>query len=966
MTGRLPLLTKTRIKTSIDNAFNDDSEATIGEFVTYELAATIPEGQIAAAEIIDSLDPGLAFVEVISVAASPVLTIDNPIGIGTSPSHVSVTDGGATVTFGFGDIVNPNTNNAVAETVTIRYRAVVLNVAGNQSSPTTHLDNSAVFRWTGHSLAPVAAPAIQVIEPQLQLTKSANPSQVDAQDTVAFSVTVSHVAAGSTDAHDLSLVDVLPAGFSYVAGSLTHQSGIAPSFFDQSGGTITATWPMLSPGQSSTLRFEANVDPFVQAGNMLTNTANVSWTSLLGSTGSDLSIYNAASRERTGAGGINDYTASDAATVNVNIATAKSIAATSELNTSGGNVAVGEIVRYHLWAQLPEGTAPAFQMIDSLPEGMQFLDDGTSRFAFVSNDGGIQSSTLGTTGAQTGNSGSVTPTSILPAPAISGGPFVSGTDPVFFFGDLTNSDNDADAEFVVLEFNALVLNVASNVQGATHHNSSRAFVGGSQVGPDSNVVQTTVAEPSITDTNKTVLSPATGTTDAGETVTYSVTYSNSSAPGTATAFDVHLTDGLPAGMNDLDNVLVFRNGSQILAGFTDSSSTFALDVTVAALAPGDQIEIRYDAMVAVSNPPGATINNTVLLQYTSLPGVSGTTPNPTGSVAGASGAITGERNGTGGVNNYNDADSAGVSLLTHAFSGFVYYDQNNNGLFDDGAGNGLPGVTVLLTGNDHLGANVSRSTTTDGTGGYRFDGLRPGIYSLAEVQPAGYLSGLDSLGSPELGATNANRYDDLLASFTIAVGTPSTDSSDHNFGELLPAVIAGFVYVDADNNGLRSSEAGIAGVAVNLTGTDDQGNAVSLATTTDGSGSYQFAGLRPGSYQLAELQPAAYVDGLETQGNSVPIPGSANGSDTIGPLAVTSGQTVANNNFGEVPPSQISGQVFADFGNDGFLTGNDFGIGGVTLELTGTDINGQLVCAPPPQRPTEATSLSTSWQAPTP
>ena len=182
VTGRLPTVNKTRIQTSINGANNSDAQATIGEFVTYDVVVNVPEGHVDPARLVDSLAPGLAFVDVVSVTSSSALAIQNPIGTGATPSHVAVTNNGGTVSFNFGNIVNSNTDNTVAETIAIRYRAVVLNVGGNQSSPITDLINSAQFFWTGNSLAPVSAAAVRVIEPDLQIQKSANPVQVDAQD----------------------------------------------------------------------------------------------------------------------------------------------------------------------------------------------------------------------------------------------------------------------------------------------------------------------------------------------------------------------------------------------------------------------------------------------------------------------------------------------------------------------------------------------------------------------------------------------------------------------------------------------------------------------------------------------------------------------------------------------------------------------------------------------------------------
>ena len=81
-----------------------------------------------------------------------------------------------------------------------------------------------------------------------------------------------------------------------------------------------------------------------------------------------------------------------------------------------------------------------------------------------------------------------------------------------------------------------------------------------------------------------------------------------------------------------------------------------------------------------------------------------------------------------------------------ALAGFVYVDANNDGVKDAGE-TPIAGVTVTLTGTDDLGA-VSRTTTTDATGFYRFPNLRPGTYTITETQPAGYLDGKDTIGTP--------------------------------------------------------------------------------------------------------------------------------------------------------------------------------------------------------------------------
>ncbi len=231
---------------------------------------------------------------------------------------------------------------------------------------------------------------------------------------------------------------------------------------------------------------------------------------------------------------------------------------------------------------------------------------------------------------------------------------------------------------------------------------------------------------------------------------------------------------------------------------------------------------------------------------------------------------------------------------------------------------------------------VPRTVVTDAAGHYQFSNLPPARYTLTETQPAGYLDGREQNGTPAAITVNNDQFVGIDLTTTASGG-------DYNFGELQPASVAGYVYIDADNSGLRGAETGLGGVAVTLTGTDDLGAAVSLAGVTAADGSYSFGNLRPGTYTVTAAQPAGYLDGFETRGNVTPLPGSAGGPNTIGGIVVGSGQTAGQNNFGDVPPATVSGRVFVDHNNSGTLNGSDFGLGGVTVALTGTDANGGAV-----------------------
>jgi len=188
-------------------------------------------------------------------------------------------------------------------------------------------------------------------------------------------------------------------------------------------------------------------------------------------------------------------------------------------------------------------------------------------------------------------------------------------------------------------------------------------------------------------------------------------------------------------------------------------------------------------------------------------------------------------------------------LIPASLAGYVYEDANNDGIFQI-TETGIVGATVTLTGTDDLGQAVNVNTTTVAGGGYAFDNLRPGTYTINESQPSGYLDGKDTQGTPGTGTAG----NDVFASIALAAGV---DGQDNNFGELIPASLAGYVYEDANNDGIfQITETGIVGATVTLTGTDDLGQAVSVNGTTVAGGGYAFDNLRPGTYTINESQPS--------------------------------------------------------------------------------------------------------------
>jgi hypothetical protein len=113
-----------------------------------------------------------------------------------------------------------------------------------------------------------------------------------------------------------------------------------------------------------------------------------------------------------------------------------------------------------------------------------------------------------------------------------------------------------------------------------------------------------------------------------------------------------------------------------------------------------------------------------------------------------------------------------------------------------------------------------------------------------------------------------------------------------------PADPAGFVYVDANANGVMDQgEPGIPGVLMKLCGVEDDGNVVQLSQLTASDGSYRFDQLWPGVYEVIEVQPEGYLDGQETLGTM----GGLVSNDRFYSIVLGPGDVGEGYNFGELP-----------------------------------------------------------------
>ncbi|MCU0511413.1 MAG: PKD domain-containing protein, partial [Anaerolineae bacterium] len=586
--------------------------ATIGQVVTYTLRATLPDGTLYNTRLVDTLPAGMALVACDSITVSGSVSTDLAGGFSAAcaaPGNPTVAASGGQpgrlITWNLGEVVTGSSTGAGAATITIVYRAVILNLTAIDRGD--RLINTARLEWDdvdgdGNDVVPDTHPTTTVIEPTLRVSKTAAPATGDAGDTITYTLVISHAPASDATAHDITLSDIIPAGATYVAGSVVHTDGVVPATLAESGGTVSATWGSLTTAQTSTFTYQVTLNSDVQPQQRIINTVNIAWTSLAGSPTN--TAFNPNGVERTGntanPGQRHDYRASSTATVTVNApALAKSIIGTSEAFTTGNNVAVGELVRYRVSVTVPEGETRNAVLVDTLDAGLAFMNLTTAALASITFPAGV------TAGAGIG-------TDILAAATVN----ADGSSATFTFGTLTNSNSSAAAEVIVIEYTVVVLDSSAIARGTQVNNSARLTYrngfSGTTASLTASAANVTVVEPTLR-VLKTA-SPATG--DAGDTITFTLVVNHTLPPSNATAFDIVLTDVIPAGMVYVAGTLQHTAG---IAPATLVQAAGTITATWDGLTTAQSSTLTFQVRLLETVQPGDTITNTASITYDSLP-----------------------------------------------------------------------------------------------------------------------------------------------------------------------------------------------------------------------------------------------------------------------------------------------------------------------------------------------------------
>lgn len=165
--------TSTLVKSIISDTYNvaplstaNDATVRVGDTVTYQLDLNLQEGVTRQVTLQDVLPAGLQFVDVVSINGDTTVNYTAPVtGAGSNFSYAAITAAAVpaagatgTLTWTIGDVTNNPLGDATTDTLTIVYRArVVENILAH--TPTLTLTNTATLGYVDFAGASVVDPA---------------------------------------------------------------------------------------------------------------------------------------------------------------------------------------------------------------------------------------------------------------------------------------------------------------------------------------------------------------------------------------------------------------------------------------------------------------------------------------------------------------------------------------------------------------------------------------------------------------------------------------------------------------------------------------------------------------------------------------------------------------------------------------------------------------------------------------
>jgi large repetitive protein len=592
-----PTLDKSIFNTSIGNDTN--TNVLPGEVVTYRITFGVADGVTSSLSLSDVLNPGFIFSSARVVAIGSDIT-GSLLNVGDTVSAA-----GQNVLFTFGTLNNAVGGTATANSITVEIVAVVDPAASGPARGASIPNNATLSYNNGAGIVTVTdptPPSVTVIEPELNVVKSVDFTNVDAGDVVIYTLVISHTGASNATAHDVLIEDLIPAGMQLLVGSVTASGGTITSGNSVGNTGVAVDIGSVAVGSTITITYQARVTDAVLLGSSITNTANMSYDSIAGV------VAGQDGRDRTD---------SDAETININsiVTIAKSIVDTSVYNDTNASVAIGEVITYRIRINLSEGTTNSLIIRDFAEISLEYLQLIDARIISLGNGSNITTSLAGT-------------------PVVN-----SATGLVEFdFGTVTNRGNNVftgDDDAIIVEVRAIVADLPANDRGDVLTNDARVTYdrNGSPVAVNATPVNITVLEPELVITKEsdtdllTAGNTRTTAVDAGDRVRFTLTLTHSAASN-SDAFDVAVADLLDARYQlDAASILISGATGTPVVGSYDPVTGTQITVNFGTIAQGSTVTITFDAIVRDTTVIGTVLPNTSSVTYDGIPG---TTADPDG------------------------------------------------------------------------------------------------------------------------------------------------------------------------------------------------------------------------------------------------------------------------------------------------------------------------------------------------
>jgi fimbrial isopeptide formation D2 family protein/uncharacterized repeat protein (TIGR01451 family) len=647
------------------------NEVVVGEMVEFTIRVDIPEATYFDAEIRDRVTAGALVLESAVIDASPIA---GQVG-------VAATLVGGEIVFDLGDFVNPGDNDLTNDFIEITVTARVDDLAGFNANGL--LRNVASFGYADTDGGPTStiqdANDLRLTEPNLTIDKEADDDVVEAGQIVNYSIDIDNIAGfRDAPAFDLTLSDALPSPeMALDVGSIQLFIGGALVAFDGTNFDLTTSGngfdvfiDRLDPGQSAEIRYSAQVLQTITAGREIENTASL----VFDSTPEDDSAADGDDRE---------YSLSDTETI---LARAPGIdkvvdtASTTYPETTGTDLGIGELVTYEITVVIPEGETDNVILTDTLPAGLEYVTSEIVRIGAAGDR--ITGPDIGPGLVEAGDEG-----------------VNAGLTTTFDFGDLSNAFDgaiDVDDEIVVRITARLTAAAGVDTSDVLTNSSALTFDDGQ--GNTQSVVDT--ADIDVVEPFMELVKDITPTTaDAGETVSYTLTATNS---GDGPAYDMIIADDIVGAAVTADQgsvVITLRDDvggiyTPVEAPSFSFNGAGELQVIIPTLPAGYEAEITYDAVVEdAALFSTAYVNTAEITRYDSNPDGDTATP--------PAGADDEERVYDAGLAGYVVPEATATFTTPDVTLEKTYLSSSDSNTADAGAGNAelVVGetVTYLLT-----------------------------------------------------------------------------------------------------------------------------------------------------------------------------------------------------------------------------------------------------------------------------